>query len=74
MGLIVRPCLLAGMLVALAIPMASCGSNSGIVPNGQGSYVITKQAATGFPGLGNLKADALQEANGYCLSQQAEGA
>jgi len=59
--------------VALAIPMASCASNSGVVPNGQGSYVVTKQAATGFPGLGNLKAEALQEANGYCLSQQGQG-
>jgi hypothetical protein len=34
--------------------------------------LIAKQAATGFPGLGNLKAEALQEANQYCASQGRE--
>jgi hypothetical protein len=42
------------------------------VPNGQGSYIIAKQAATGFPGLGNLKGEALAEASRYC-GQQGQG-
>ena len=46
--------------------------NTGVVANGQGSYIVAKQAATGFPGLGNLKADALAEANNYCR-QQSQG-
>jgi hypothetical protein len=43
-----------------------------VVPNGQGGYLIAKQAATGFPGLGNLKAEALQEANQQCQSEGRE--
>ncbi len=31
--------------------------------------MVSRQAATGFSGLGTLKADAIQEANQYCLSQ-----
>lgn len=53
--------------------MASCAANTGVVPNGSGSYVVAKQAATGFPGLGNLKAEALEEANHYCASLPGSG-
>ena len=31
--------------------------------------MVTRQAATGFSGLGSLKADAFNEANQYCLKQ-----
>jgi hypothetical protein len=31
--------------------------------------MVSRQAATGFSGLGTLKADAFQEANQYCVSQ-----
>ena len=57
-------------LTVLAV--AGCASQSGVVPNGKGGYLIAKQAATGFNGLGNLKAEALEEANQYCLSQSQE--
>ena len=60
----------AGSLLAAVV--ASCASHTGVVPNGQGGYLIAKQAATGFPGLGNLKAEALTEANQYCASQGRE--
>jgi hypothetical protein len=46
--------------------LAGCASNSGIVPAGQGTYNITAQAATGFGGLGDLKADALRQAAAHC--------
>jgi hypothetical protein len=59
------------MLSALVV-VAGCASQTGVVPNGQGSYLIAKQAATGFPGLGNLKAEALQEANQYCVNSGSE--
>jgi hypothetical protein len=52
--------------------LVGCASNTGVVPSGQGNYMIAKQAATGFPGLGNLKAEALEEGNRYCL-QQGQG-
>jgi hypothetical protein len=53
--------------------IASCAANTGVVPNGSGSYIVAKQAATGFPGLGNLKAEALEEANRYCASLPGSG-
>lgn len=31
--------------------------------------MVTKQAGTGFPGLGTLKAEAIQEASAYCATQ-----
>lgn len=59
------------LLIAMA-PLAfftACASNTGIVPTGQGNYMVARQAATGFPGLGTLKADALREADQFCTSQ-----
>lgn len=58
--------------IAGALALGGCGSHSGVVPAGNGGYMISKQAATGFPGLGNLKAEALQEANAQCLSEGRE--
>jgi hypothetical protein len=56
--------------VVVVIPMflflSACASDSGVVPTGSNSYLVTKQAATGFPGLGNLKTDAIKEASAYC--------
>ena len=60
------------ILLTTAAALAGCASHSGVVPTGQGSYMISKQAATGFPGLGNLKAEALQEANQQCLGEGRE--
>jgi hypothetical protein len=57
--------------IAAAI-LSGCASQSGVVPNGQGGYVIAKQAATGFPGIGNLKTDAMAEASQYCAAQGRE--
>lgn len=49
--------------------MVGCATNSGVVPSGAASYMISRQAATGFSGMGNLKADALREAGAYCTRQ-----
>ncbi|MCF6289530.1 MAG: hypothetical protein L3J03_00785 [Desulfobacterales bacterium] len=46
-----------------------CASNSGVVPIGPETFMVSRQAATGFSGLGTLKADAFKEANEYCTSQ-----
>jgi len=53
---------------ALAISFVSCASNSGIVSIGPDTYMVSRQAATGFSGSGDLKAEAFREANQYCLS------
>lgn len=52
--------------IALITLLAGCASHSGIVPMSQGKFMITKQAATGFPGIGNLKAEVMQEAVSFC--------
>lgn len=54
---------------SLAILLAGCASNSGVIPIGPDTFMVSRQAATGFSGSGTLKAEAFQEANQYCLSQ-----
>lgn len=52
-------------LLALA---TGCASNSGVVPMGQDSYFVSRQAATGFGGAGTLKAEVLREAGQHCTT------
>lgn len=54
--------------LALAL-LAGCASNSGIIPIGKDTYMVSRQAATGFSGSGTLKAEAFQEASAYCTNQ-----
>jgi PEGA domain len=56
------------ILAAIAGSLAACASNSGVVPIGPDTFMVSRQAATGFSGLGNLKAEALREAQQYCTS------
>lgn len=56
------------MFIAVAV-VAGCASNTGVVPMGRDTYMIAKQQATGFPGLGNIKAEAIGEASRYCADQ-----
>ena len=51
---------------SVALALAGCATSSGVVPAGSGTLNISKQAASGFSGLGNLKAEAHQEAADYC--------
>lgn len=44
-------------------------SNSGVVPIGPDTYMVSRQAATGFTGLGSLKADAFGEASAHCVAE-----
>jgi hypothetical protein len=46
--------------------LTACASYSGIVPAGGNTYVVTKQQATGLPGLGNLKTELLIDAKEFC--------
>lgn len=57
-------------IIALGISSALCGcaANSGVVPLGGGSFMVARQAATGFSGTSNLKAEALKDASAYCAA------
>lgn len=57
----------AAAVAALAI--AGCASAPPIVSTGPNAYLITRQAATGFSGLGDLKVEAIREAGAHCASQ-----
>lgn len=56
----------------ISIIAAGCASTTGVTPMGRGTYMIAKQAATGIGGLGNLKAEALQEADKHCAGMGKE--
>ena len=53
------------MIVALCLLVVGCAANSGVVATGADSYMVSRQAATGFSGSGTLKADAIAQANQY---------
>lgn len=53
----------------LGLLLSACASNSGVVPIGRDTFMVSRQAATGFSGMGDLKAQAFREANAYCEAQ-----
>lgn len=57
------------MIALASLLIASCASDSGIVNSGENEFFIAKQAATGFPGTGGIKSDALDEASNFCRAQ-----
>ena len=56
--------LLPALILAFAI--SGCSSNPGVATMGNDQYMISRQAASGFSGLGALKIDALREAKEHC--------
>jgi hypothetical protein len=44
------------MWFILFLFLTSCAQNSGIIPMGADTYMVSRQAATGFTGMGTLKA------------------
>jgi len=58
--------ILAGLTFCL---MGGCAINSGVVPMGKDTFMVSRQAATGFTGLGELKAESLKESNQFCRAQ-----
>lgn len=57
------------ILSIAVLALTGCASHSGIISVGQDTYMIAKQQATGFPGLGNLKAEIITEGVSRCTSQ-----
>lgn len=58
------------LLVSAGLLSGACASNSGVVPIGPDTFMVSRQAATGFTGHGNLKAEALREAEDYCTGRK----
>ena len=50
-----------GTLVVGMALLIGCAANSGVVPIGNDTFFVSRQAATGFTGLGTLKAEAMRE-------------
>jgi hypothetical protein len=46
--------------------LVGCSINTGVVKLDKDRYIVTKQAPTGFSGMGTLTLDALKEANDFC--------
>lgn len=59
-------------IIAITLAVSACASHTGIVPMGRDTFMIAKQQATGFPGLGNMKAEIIAEASQYCAAQGKE--
>jgi putative hemolysin len=59
-------------IAAITLVVSACASHTGIVPMGRDTFMIAKQQATGFPGLGNMKAEIIAEASQYCAAQGKE--
>ena len=57
----------------LAATSAGCAANSGIVQMGSNTYMVSRQAATGFTGMGTLKAEAMREAFDQCQKAGESG-
>ncbi len=54
------------IFVLVVVTLTGCASNSGIVQMGSNTYMVSRQAATGFTGMGTLKAEAMKEAFDQC--------
>ena len=59
-------------VIGLALALTSCASHTGVVSMGKDTYMIAKQQATGFPGLGNMKAEIIGEASRHCAGIDKE--
>jgi hypothetical protein len=58
------------MIPLVSLALVGCAVNSGVVPVGQNTYMVSRQAASGFSNYGELKPEAINEANQYCAAQK----
>lgn len=52
------------VLTACAVP------TTGVVPRGEDMYTVTRQGSGAWVTVDSLKAEALQEANAYCIAKK----
>ena len=53
-------------IALVGLLLVACASHAGVVALGNDQFMIAKQQATGFPGLGNMKAEIIVEASQHC--------
>ncbi len=58
----------AAMLL-VAVGAAGCVSNPGVVKTGPSTYMVSRQAKTGFAGIAGLRAKAMSDASAFCAAQ-----
>lgn len=49
--------------------LSGCAVHTGVVEISSNTYMVSRQAATGFTGRGNLKEESLSEANLFCKNK-----
>jgi hypothetical protein len=54
---------------SLALLLVACASTPGVVPIGPDTYMVSRQAATGFTGMSGLMAAAMREAEAFCRTK-----
>jgi hypothetical protein len=61
-------------VIILALFLAGCATNSGIIPDGKDSYIVIVSGGHRFTSSSDLKIDAYRDANAYCkkLDKQIE--
>lgn len=64
-----KTAVLIGAMTAL---VCGCAASTGVIDAGNGSFYASKQAATGFSGIGTLKGEVIAEAGAFC-SQRGRG-
>ena len=55
-------------ITIITLALSACASHTGVVSMGKDTYMISKQQATGFPGLGNMKAEIIAEGSRHCAA------
>ena len=60
------------LLIITLFTVCACASHTGVVVIDKDTFMIAKQQATGFPGLGNMKAEIIAEGSQYCADLSKE--
>jgi hypothetical protein len=60
------------LTIVLCAAIVGCASTSQITPIGRDTFMMSKQAASGFGGLGNMKSEVIGEAAKFCSQRSQE--
>lgn len=59
-------------ILLLALLMAGCATNSGVIQDGKDSFIVMVSGGSGFASAGALKIGAYKEASAYCKKQDKQ--
>ena len=57
------------LLIVILVVLCGCAGHSGVVQIDPDTFMVSRQADIDFSGIGSLRADAIQAAYQYCISQ-----